>query len=74
MKPFSSLDLGEALLSNLATLQYETLTPIQESSLPLMLDGHDVIAQAQTGSGKTVAFGLAINTRHKLWYCVRRGN
>jgi ATP-independent RNA helicase DbpA len=64
MKPFSSLDLGEALLSNLATLQYETLTPIQESSLPLMLDGHDVIAQAQTGSGKTVAFGLAL--LHKL--------
>jgi ATP-independent RNA helicase DbpA len=60
MKPFSSLALCDALLSNLPTLQYDMMTPIQESSLPSMLEGHDVIAQAKTGSGKTVAFGLAL--------------
>ena len=60
MTPFSSLALREALLSNLATLKYDTMTPIQERSLPPMLESHDVIAQAKTGSGKTVAFGLAL--------------
>src|SRR3546814_345559 len=39
---------------------YETMTPIQEQSLPFILDGRDLIAQARTGSGKTAAFGLGI--------------
>ncbi|WP_239482233.1 ATP-dependent RNA helicase DbpA [Zestomonas insulae] len=48
------------MLSNLATLGYEQMTPIQAQSLPLMLKGHDLIAQAKTGSGKTAAFGIAL--------------
>lgn len=60
MKPFSSLTLREALINNLVTLGYDNMTPIQEQSLPVLLDGQDVIAQAKTGSGKTVAFGLAL--------------
>jgi ATP-independent RNA helicase DbpA len=55
---FSSLALHEALLTNLSSLGYDVMTPIQAQSLPSMLSGHDVIAQAQTGSGKTAAFGL----------------
>lgn len=60
MKPFSSLALRESLLNNLAALGYDNMTPIQGQSLPVMLDGQDVIAQAKTGSGKTAAFGLAL--------------
>lgn len=59
-QPFSILPLKEALLNNLPTLGYDTMTPIQAQSLPLMLKGLDVIAQAKTGSGKTAAFGLSL--------------
>lgn len=57
---FSSLGLREALANNLASLEYEDMTPIQAQSLPLMLEKKDVVAQAKTGSGKTAAFGLAL--------------
>ncbi|MGO1247331.1 MAG: ATP-dependent RNA helicase DbpA [Oceanisphaera sp.] len=57
---FSTLSLDPALIANLTSLEYTRMTPIQAQSLPLMLDGKDVIAQASTGSGKTVAFGLAL--------------
>lgn len=60
---FSSLPLREALLNNLATLNYMTMTPIQSQSLPIMLNGQDIIAQAKTGSGKTAAFGLSLLNR-----------
>jgi ATP-independent RNA helicase DbpA len=60
---FSALPLREALLNNLVSLNYESMTPIQEQSLPIMLNGEDVIAQAKTGSGKTAAFGLSILNR-----------
>ena len=55
---FSSLPLRHELLSNLISLNYHQMTPIQAKSLPLMLVNSDIIAQAETGSGKTVAFGL----------------
>ncbi|MBC8070059.1 MAG: ATP-dependent RNA helicase DbpA, partial [Deltaproteobacteria bacterium] len=58
--PFSSLGLAPAMLANLAALGYETMTPIQAASLPEILAGHDLIAQARTGSGKTAAFGLGL--------------
>ena len=57
---FSTLSLEPSVLENLESLGYVTMTPVQEQSLPALLDGHDVIAQARTGSGKTVAFGLAL--------------
>lgn len=57
---FSTLKLRPALLDNLVTLGYEQTTPIQAQSLPPILAGRDVIAQAQTGSGKTAAFGLGL--------------
>ena len=60
---FSTLALREALLTNLASLNYESMTPIQAHSLPIMLEGRDVIAQAKTGSGKTAAFGLSLLNR-----------
>ncbi|HJV28225.1 MAG TPA: ATP-dependent RNA helicase DbpA [Aromatoleum sp.] len=60
--PFSELPLSPALQATLQQLEYRTMTPIQAASLPLALAGHDLIAQAKTGSGKTAAFALALLT------------
>lgn len=57
---FSTLALRAPLLNNLISLGYASMTPIQAHSLPSMLEGCDVIAQAKTGSGKTAAFGLSL--------------
>ena len=57
---FSSLKVQPDLLTNLATLGFTEMTPIQAHSLPDILAGNDVIAQAKTGSGKTAAFGLGL--------------
>ncbi|WP_322049461.1 ATP-dependent RNA helicase DbpA [Paraburkholderia sp. J67] len=58
--PFSELALAPATLENLNRLGYVEMTPIQAASLPIALAGHDLIAQAKTGSGKTAAFSLAL--------------
>lgn len=57
---FSSLPLHPDLLTNLESLGYLAMTPIQRVSLPIILAGKDIIGQAKTGSGKTAAFGLGI--------------
>ncbi|MDP2056389.1 MAG: DEAD/DEAH box helicase, partial [Thiobacillus sp.] len=61
--PFDGLPLAPAVLSNLRQLGYLNMTPIQAASLPIALAGHDLIAQAKTGSGKTAAFALALLAR-----------
>ena len=69
---FSSLPLTPAFLANLDSLGYHEMTTIQAQSLPAVLDGRDLIAQAKTGSGKTAAFGIGI--LHKLnpaWFAVQ---
>ncbi|MFY9327407.1 MAG: ATP-dependent RNA helicase DbpA [Georgfuchsia sp.] len=60
---FNELPLSPAMLTNLQQLSYLTMTPIQAASLPIALAGHDLIAQAKTGSGKTAAFALALLTK-----------
>jgi ATP-independent RNA helicase DbpA len=60
---FTALPLGAPVLDNLQRLGYTQMTPIQAASLPVSLAGHDLIAQARTGSGKTVAFGLPLLAR-----------
>ena len=57
---FSQLPLAPSTLANLQQLGYLQMTPIQAASLPLALAGHDLIAQAKTGSGKTAAFALSL--------------
>src|SRR5215213_2356048 len=58
MTTFADLGLSDAVLSALRDLGYESPSPIQEQAIPHLLDGKDVIGQAQTGTGKTAAFGL----------------
>lgn len=60
MKSFSSLPLTPAMLKNLEQLNYKTMTPIQEKSIPHIIEGSDLLAQAKTGSGKTAAFGIGM--------------
>jgi ATP-dependent RNA helicase DeaD len=57
---FAELGLSEPLLEALRAVGYESPSPIQEQAIPSLLQGHDVIGQAQTGTGKTAAFGLPI--------------
>src|SRR5919206_2620926 len=58
MSTFEELGLSAPLLEALQHLGYQEPTPIQEQTIPLLLAGKDVIGQAQTGTGKTAAFGL----------------
>ena len=57
---FASLDLHSDLLRNIDSLGFKEMMPIQAASLPPILQGKDVIAQAKTGSGKTATFGLGL--------------
>jgi ATP-independent RNA helicase DbpA len=61
---FSSLPLTPDMLANIESLDYQVMTPIQAQSLPAVLQGKDLLAQAKTGSGKTAAF--AIGLLHRL--------
>ena len=60
MPTFQELGLSEPLIDALRHLGYERPTPIQEQAIPVLLEGRDVIGQAQTGTGKTAAFGLPL--------------
>ncbi len=60
---FSNLPITKEMLHNLSEIGYKEMTPIQAESLPHILDGRDVIAQAKTGSGKTAAFGIGVLTK-----------
>jgi ATP-dependent RNA helicase DeaD len=60
MASFRELGLSEPMLEALAHLGYQEPTPIQEQAIPALLEGRDVIGQAQTGTGKTAAFGLPL--------------
>src|SRR5450830_663856 len=72
MTSFASLPLTDSFLANLDSLGYKTMTPIQAQSLPSVLEGRDLIAQAKTGSGKTAAFGIGL--LHKInpaWFATQ---
>ena len=79
---FSSLGLNEALVNAVNGLGYEEPTPVQRETIPLLLSGTDLIAQAATGTGKTAAFALPmiqvlarekrsgrVRTRAHTWRC-----
>src|SRR5580698_2885882 len=60
MTEFSTLALIDPLQRGLKEVGYRQMTPVQASSLPAILAGRDVVAQARTGSGKTAAFALGL--------------
>jgi ATP-dependent RNA helicase RhlB len=60
---FTELNLSPEVMRGLEQVGFVDLTPVQEEAIPLALQGHDVAAQAQTGTGKTAAFLIALFTR-----------
>src|SRR3954463_11525000 len=60
---FASLGLMDPLLRNLQDLNYQTPTPVQAQAIPAVLAGRDVMAAAQTGTGKTAGFALPLLQR-----------
>ena len=71
---FTELNLHPNLVQAITELGYETPTPIQEAIIPLMLNGEDVLGQAQTGTGKTAAYSLPVlnnlDTTHSKLQCL----
>jgi ATP-dependent RNA helicase DeaD len=57
---FSDLELSPEIMKGLRKLRFTELTPIQAQAIPLLMDGLDVMGQAQTGTGKTAAFGIPL--------------
>jgi ATP-dependent RNA helicase DeaD len=66
MKTFQELQISDVILPVLTELGYEVPSPIQEQSIPVLLNGNDLLAQAQTGTGKTAAFALPILSKINL--------
>ena len=60
---FAALGLSEPLVETVTKLGYEEPTPIQRETIPLLLEGRDLLAQAATGTGKTAAFALPMLDR-----------
>lgn len=60
MKNFEMLGLPTSLVSNLQAMNFVSPTPIQEKSIPPALEGRDILGSAQTGTGKTLAFGIPL--------------
>ena len=63
---FADLGLSEAVLKGLADVGYESPSPIQAATIPVLLSGADILGQAQTGTGKTAAFALPILSKLDL--------
>ena len=55
---FQDAAIDEDILRAVLSMGFETMSPIQEKAIPVMLEGRDIIGQAQTGTGKTAAFGI----------------
>ena len=72
MPSFDELGLHQDILKGIRHIGFETPTPIQEQTIPAILSGRDVIASAQTGSGKTAAFVLPI--LHRLLSSPRKSH
>ena len=66
MTTFQELGLSAQVMRSIASMGFEEMTPIQELAIPVALEGRDVIGQAQTGTGKTTAFGVPMVEKIEL--------
>ena len=62
---FESFSLSKETLKSISIMGYEEPTPIQVSAIPMVMEGKDIVGQAQTGTGKTAAFGIPIVELHR---------
>ncbi len=62
-KTFAELGVSHTTLQAITDMGFREASPIQEKAIPLLLEGHDLIGQAQTGTGKTAAFGIPVIER-----------
>ncbi|MCS5431903.1 DEAD/DEAH box helicase, partial [Staphylococcus aureus] len=60
MQNFKELGISDKTVETLVSMGFDEATPIQKESIPLALEGKDVLGQAQTGTGKTGAFGIPL--------------
>jgi ATP-dependent RNA helicase DeaD len=60
MENFNSLNLEKTLMDSIAVINFKTPTPIQAQAIPVALEGKDILGTAQTGTGKTAAFGIPL--------------
>lgn len=60
---FRDAEIDEDILKAVLSMGFENMSPIQEKAIPVMLEGRDIIGQAQTGTGKTAAFGIPMIQR-----------
>ena len=70
MKTFDQLGLSKTILEGLEDIHFEKTFPIQEAAIPVLLEEHDVIGQAHTGTGKTGAYAFANAPKSctQTWY------
>ena len=59
---FDELDLEDEVLDGIDAMNFQEMTPVQEQTIPIILDGRDIIACAQTGTGKTAAYTCLLYT------------
>ncbi|MFY9214587.1 MAG: DEAD/DEAH box helicase, partial [Tissierellaceae bacterium] len=57
---FEEINLSDEIQRGISDMGFEEMSPIQAQSIPILLEGRDIIGQAQTGTGKTASFGIPI--------------
>ena len=60
LEQFQKLNISESIINALNEMGFEEPTPIQAEAIPVAMDGRDMIGQAQTGTGKTAAYGIPV--------------
>lgn len=78
---FDEININPNILRAVEEMGFEEMSPIQAKAIPVILEGKDIVGQAQTGTGKTAAFGIPLLQRSiprrkqcKPWFYVQQGN
>ena len=67
LEQFQKLNISESIINALNEMGFEEPTPIQAEAIPVAMDGRDMIGQAQTGTGKTAAYGIPVLEKILKW-------